>query len=126
MLVKPVWIVSGAWENRDLFFLHDALMNIAADWAELFPETPCPIAFSNEETELHSKEEENINGVGQMLLMFREQGVLPVDGMVVPEDYEVALTNERKFKEIFIGLAKDEEEKELVKSLWPYQESGKV
>jgi hypothetical protein len=61
-----------------------------------------------------------------MLLMFREQGVLPVDGMVVPEDYEVALTIERKFKEIFIGLAKDEEEKELVKSLWPCQESGKV
>jgi hypothetical protein len=51
--------------------------------------------------------------------MFREQSVLPVDGIVAPEDYEVALTNERKFKEIFIGLAKDEEEKELFKNLWP-------
>ncbi|GLI76203.1 hypothetical protein PoHVEF18_004474 [Penicillium ochrochloron] len=126
ILRKPVWIVSGVWENRDLFFLRDALMDIVAQWVELFPKTPCPIAFSNEETELHSKEEKNINGVGQMLLMFREQGVLPVDGMVVPEDYEVAPANERKFKDIFIGLAKDEEEKELFKNLWPYQESGRA
>ncbi|KAJ5941369.1 phosphotransferase enzyme family protein [Penicillium verrucosum] len=93
---KPVWLVSGVWENP----------------------------FSDEEINLHFKEEENIKGVGQMLLLFREQAILPVDGMVEAEDYDVARENCRKFKDIFIGLAKDENEGELFRNLWPYQESG--
>lgn len=101
-------------------------MNIAAHWRDFSPKNPCPIAFSSEDTELHVKEEENIKGVGHMLLLFREQAVLPVDGMVEPEDYELAIENNRKFKDIFIGLAKDEEEKELFKKLWPYQKSGRI
>lgn len=119
-LRKPVWLVTGVWENRDLFFLREALMNITAHWSEFFPNTPCPIDFSSEDIELQSKEEENINGVGRMLLLFREQAVLPVDGMVDPEGYDLALENSRKFKDTFIGLAKDEEEKELFRNLWPY------
>ncbi|KAJ5380209.1 uncharacterized protein N7496_002637 [Penicillium cataractarum] len=106
ILRKPVWLVSGVWENRDLFFLREGLMNIVAQWSEFFPNTSCPIDFSSEGIELQSKEEENINGVGRMLLMFREQAVLPVDGMVKPEDYDLAHENNRKFKDIFIGLAK--------------------
>jgi hypothetical protein len=120
ILRKPVWLVTGVWENRDLFFLREALMNITAHWSEFFPNTPCPIAFSSDDFELHSKEEENINGVGRMLLLFREQAVLPVDGMVDPEDYDLARENSRKFKDTFIGLAKDEEERELFRNLWPY------
>lgn len=46
-----------------------------------------------------------------------------MDGMVQPEDLEVALENNRKFKGIFIELAKDDEEKNLFGNLWPYQES---
>jgi hypothetical protein len=121
---KPVWLVTGVWENRDLFFLREALMSIAAHWNQFVPNTPCPIAFSDEEINLHFKEEENIKGVGQMLLLFREQAILPVDGMVETEDYDVARENCRKFKDIFIGLAKDENERELFRNLWPYQESG--
>ena len=120
ILRKPVWLVTGVWENRDLFFLREALMKITAHWSEFFPNTPCPIAFSSDDIELHSKEEENINGVGRMLLLFREQAVLPVDGMVDPEDYDLARENSRKFKDTFIGLAKDEEERELFRNLWPY------
>ena len=99
-------------------------MNITDHWSEFFPNFLCPIDFSSEEIELQSKEEENINGVGRMLLLFREQAVLPVDGMVEPEDYDLASENNRKFKDTFLGLAKDEEEKELFRNLWPYQESG--
>lgn len=50
-----------------------------------------------------------------------DQGVLPVDGMVDPEDYEIASKNSRKFKDIFIGLAKNEAERESYTKLWPYQ-----
>ena len=34
--------------------------------------------------------------------------MLLVDGMVGPKDYEIACENSRKFKDIFIGLAKDD------------------
>lgn len=70
----------------------------------------------------YSFQEENITGVGKLLALFRDESVLPADGMVDPKDYEIARKNSRKFKDIFIGLAKDDEEKELVTKLWPYQE----
>lgn len=119
---KPVWLVTGVWENRDLFFLRVSLMSLFAHWEQLVPGVPCPISFTNEDVELHSKEEENITGVGKLLTLFRDESVLPVDGMVDPKDYEIGQKNSRKFKDIFIGLAKDDEEKELFTKLWPYQE----
>lgn len=64
-----------------------------------------------------------MDGVGHMLALFRDQGALPVDGMVEPKDYETACENSRRFKDIFIGLARDEAERELYTKLWPYQES---
>ncbi|KAJ5188432.1 hypothetical protein N7491_004757 [Penicillium cf. griseofulvum] len=76
-----------------------------------------------EDVELHSKEEENIDGVGKLLTLFRDEAVLPVGGMVDPKDYDTAQENSRKFKDIFIELAKDDDEKkELFTKLWPYQE----
>ncbi|KAJ5950640.1 Aminoglycoside phosphotransferase [Penicillium vulpinum] len=119
---KPVWLVTGAWENRNLFFLRESLISLFAEWEELVPDVPCPIDFTIRDVELHSKEQENINGVGNLLTLFRDEGVLPVDGMVDPKDYDTALKNSRKFKDIFIELAEDDEEKELFTKLWPYQE----
>ncbi|KAL3482146.1 kinase-like domain-containing protein [Aspergillus californicus] len=126
ILRKPVWLVTGIWENRDLFFLRDGLMQLVAHWDQLVPGVPCPVSFSKDEVELQSKEDENINGVGQMLLMFAEQAVLPVDGMVEREDYEIARENCRKFRDIFINLGKNDEEKELFRNLWPYQDSESI
>ncbi|OQE94820.1 hypothetical protein PENNAL_c0003G02277 [Penicillium nalgiovense] len=107
ILRKPVWLVTGVWENRDLFFLRESLMSLFARWEELIPGVPCPINFTNEDVELHSKEEENMDGVGKMLTLFRDES-----------------KNSRYFKDIFIGLAKDDEERELFTKLWPYQEPG--
>lgn len=59
-----------------------------------------------------------------MLTFFRDEAVLSVDGMVDPKNYDIALMNSWNFKDIFIGLAKDIEEKELFTKLWPYQESA--
>ncbi|OJJ37932.1 hypothetical protein ASPWEDRAFT_39644 [Aspergillus wentii DTO 134E9] len=119
---KPVWLVNGIWESRDLFFLRDALIELVADWDDIFNGQPCPITFTEEELDMHVKEDENMNGVGQMLALFRDQGVLPVDGMVEAEDYEVAKENCSKFKDVFINLSKDEEERNLFERLWPYKE----
>ena len=97
-------------------------MSLFAQWEELVPGVPCPIDFTAQDVELHSKEGENINGAGKLLTIFRDESVLPVDVMVLPKVYDTAQKNSRKFKDIFIGLAKDDEEKELFTKLWPYQE----
>jgi hypothetical protein len=73
ILRKPVWLVTGVWENQDLFFLRDSLIALVAQWNEFFGEdTPCPIEFSKEELELHAKEGENMDGVGEMLSLFQD------------------------------------------------------
>lgn len=123
VLRKPVGLVTGVWENRDLFFLHDPLIKIVSQRKEMFGENlPCPISFSKEELEWHAKEGENMDGVGKMLLLLQDEGVLPADGMVRPEDYYTAVGNCRKYKEVFLAAAQNEEERDLYSKLWPYQE----
>ncbi|KAF1851151.1 uncharacterized protein K460DRAFT_28798 [Cucurbitaria berberidis CBS 394.84] len=122
MLRKPVWLVTGVWENRDLFFLRDSLIALVARWNDIFGEdTPCPIKFSKEELELHAKEEENMDGVGKMLSLFQDQGVLPADGMVQPEEYQTAIENCHRYREVFLNAAQNESERDLYSKLWPYQ-----
>jgi hypothetical protein len=101
MIRKPFCIITGVWENRDLFFLRQSLLSLLAYWEDIFPSVPCPIRFTRQNIELHFTEEENINGVGQLLTLFRDQAVLHMDGMVEPQDYNTTLENSRKFKEIF-------------------------
>lgn len=123
ILRKPVWLVTGVWENRDLFFLRDSLISIVAQWNDIFGDSSsCPIDFSTEELELHAKEEENIKGVGEALSLFRDKGLLPAHGMVAPEDYESAIENCHKFKEVFLNSAENDTERELYNKLWPYQD----
>ncbi|EEP82721.1 predicted protein [Uncinocarpus reesii 1704] len=121
---RPTWLVTGVWENKDLFFLRYSLISIAALWDRLRPDemTECPVNFTPEDLYRHTKEDENMTGIGKMLKLFRDQEVLPVDGMVDPEDIEAAKMNSQKFKDVFVGLAKDEEERELFSKLWPYQD----
>ncbi|RAH85138.1 hypothetical protein BO86DRAFT_386666 [Aspergillus japonicus CBS 114.51] len=119
---KPAWLVTGVWENRDLFFLRQSLLSLVNLWEDLF-QLPCPIAFTQKEIELHAEEETNIDSIGQVLTLFRDQGVLPVDGMVDPKDYGVAVENSRKIKQVFLGTAENDKERELYSKLWPYQDT---
>ncbi|KAI9691729.1 MAG: hypothetical protein M1822_007801 [Bathelium mastoideum] len=122
VLRKPVWLVTGVWENNDLFFLRDSLIALFTKWSEIFDEdVQCPITFSAEELERHAREEENIDGVGKMLSLFRDQGVLPADGMVQPDDYQTAVENCRKYKQIFLNAAQNQYEQGLYSKIWPYQ-----
>ncbi|KAL9079924.1 MAG: hypothetical protein Q9157_001216 [Trypethelium eluteriae] len=123
MLRKPVWLVTGVWENGDLFFLRDALITLFTRWNEIFTEnTPCPITFSAEELKQHAREQENVDGVGKMLSLFQDQGVLPADGMVQPTDYQTAVENCRKYKQILLDAAQNQYERDLYSNLWPYQD----
>ncbi|KAG8207763.1 APH domain-containing protein [Trichophyton interdigitale] len=121
---SPTSLVTRVWENSDLFFLRQSLITIEALWDKIQPDetVEAPVSFTRKELDLHMKEDENICGVGTMLKLFRDEGVLPEDGMVDPEDYDTAKANSRKFKDIFIGAAKNEQDRELFSKLWPYQD----
>lgn len=116
----------GVWENRDLFFLRDALITLFTQWKDIFgDDTPCPITFTIPELELRTKEEENMDGIGSILSLSQDQGLLLADGMVKPEDYQTAIENCHKYKEVFLGVAQEEGERDLYSKLWPYQEDPK-
>jgi Phosphotransferase enzyme family len=121
---KSVWLVTGAWQNRDVFFLRQSLIDLAKRWRELEPNAgPCPISFTERELELHANEDENMTGVGELLKTLRDEGMLPADGMVDPADYTKAREICQKYKRIFVGLANGEEQRRLFSKIWPYQET---
>lgn len=60
--------------------------------------------------------------------LFRDEGVLPVDGMVDPKDFDISRENFLKFKDILVKSEEeddddDDDERELFRNLWPYQKS---
>ncbi|KAL2849691.1 kinase-like domain-containing protein [Aspergillus pseudodeflectus] len=125
-LRAPTSLVIKVWETHNLFSLRDSLITLSTQWETLFPESPlpCPIRFTAKELELHRKEKENMQGVGAIMALLRDGGALPADGMTETEDFEMARSANRKFKEVFIRGAEGEEEKELFNRLWPYQETA--
>ncbi|QVM10843.1 hypothetical protein D8B26_005495 [Coccidioides posadasii str. Silveira] len=65
-----------------------------------------------------------MDSVGQMLKVFRDEGMLSADGMFHLRDYDAAVENVEKFRRAFIGLTKHDEERHRVSRLWPYQADG--
>ncbi|KAF3484064.1 uncharacterized protein GIQ15_03388 [Arthroderma uncinatum] len=121
---NPTLLITGMWENRNLFYLRHSLYTVATFWERVQPDTnvECPLEFTKEEGEQHLEEDEKVTGVGEMLRLFRDGRTLPEDGMVAPEDYDVATKNCEKFKKAFLDLATSDEERELFSKIWPYQE----
>jgi hypothetical protein len=120
---NPVKLVTKCWENNDVFYFREALMAIVDRWDELNDSGKCSIGFSEEAYRVHAQEDANISAVGEILRIFRDENMLPVDGMVDPVDYERVKKNSRNFKEIFVGLGSTAEEKRLHERLWPYQDT---
>ena len=104
--------------------MRQSLLSLVNLWEDLFADspTPCPITFTQKEIELHAEEETNMDGIGQVLTLFRDQGVLPIDGMVDLKDYETAVENSRKFKQVSLGTAENDKERALYSKLWTYQD----
>ncbi|OOO13798.1 aminoglycoside phosphotransferase [Aspergillus oryzae] len=90
---KTVCLVTGVWERRNLFFLRQSLIVLAAYWEEVSSDSglTCPVQVTKTDLELYSEEEENIDGVGQLLTILHDQALLPHDGMIRYEDYEAAV-----------------------------------
>ncbi|GMG25327.1 unnamed protein product [Aspergillus oryzae var. brunneus] len=105
---KTVCLVTGVWERRNLFFLRQSLIVLAAYWEEVSSDSglTCPVQVTKTDLELYSEEEENIDGVGQLLTILHDQALLPHDGMIRYEDYEAAVKISQEIKEISLGWLK--------------------
>lgn len=119
---RPIRLALGLWDSENLFFFRKALMDIKEQWIELCPGSDqCPISFSEEELALHAYEEENQQGIGGILKLFKDRWSLSTDGMVDPADFDQIKAAIDDYRDIFLETAEDEAEQELFSKLWPYQ-----
>ena len=122
---RPTRLALGLWDTENLFFFRKALMQIKEQWTELCPDSgPCPITFSEEELASHAYEEENQQGIGGILKLFKDRWSLSTDGMVDPAEFTQTKAAIEEYRNIFLESAEDEAERELFSKLWPYQDTN--
>lgn len=119
---KPFALVPGCWHREDLFSLRNALITVVARWSDMgYGEIPCPVHFSEEELLRHQAEMDLVEGISAVLHELQDTGLIPLDGMVRREYYELAMELNDRFKREFIDLAENERQRELHAKVWPYQ-----
>ncbi|GIK05573.1 hypothetical protein Aspvir_009686 [Aspergillus viridinutans] len=121
-VVQTIKAITGAWSSREVFRLRSSLMAVADHWLELQSAVDCPISFTEEEKESHDEEMENRDYIEQLMAEFQDAGILPVDGVVDPEDYDILQKTNYMQKEKFMSLAESEEQREWMDKIWPYQD----
>ena len=98
-------------------------MEIEEQWAELCPDSSqCPIVFSEEDLALHVYEEENQQGIGGILKLFKDRWSLPTDEMVGPADFVQTKAAIDDYLNVFLET-ENEAEKGLFSKSWPYQDT---
>jgi Phosphotransferase enzyme family len=123
ILTKPISLVSGAWSREDVFSFRHALITVIAHWNQIAPESvSCPVSFTANELELHQKEMELIEGLGTIMHQLHDENMIPLGGMVQPENYQQAQEINKQSKEMFVSLAENDEQKILHSKVWPYQD----
>ena len=121
--IEPLRIITGAWQNREVFKLRASLMRIVDRWAEFRTSSEaCPISFTDEERDLHADELRNLVNIEEMMQAFQDEGILPADGRVDPEDFEHLAQMNQIQRERYLSLAEDSSEREAMEKTWPYQD----
>ncbi|KAF3483542.1 phosphotransferase family protein [Arthroderma uncinatum] len=120
--IKPIKSINEAWSNREVFTIRSSLMGVVDHWSELSPGSPCPISFSEDEKQAHNEEIDNRDYLDQLIEVYQNAGILPADGVVDPEDYDILHESSYLQKEKFLSLAEDDEQREWLNKIWPYQD----
>lgn len=81
-----------------------------------------PISFSEEYRKLHGEEMENHDYIERLMEEFQDAGILPLDGIVDPEDYEIVQKINQMQKGKLMSLAENEEQRVWMDKIWPYQD----
>lgn len=121
--IEPLQVVCGSWKNREIYKLRSALIRIAESWDGLGTGlAQCPIAFTEEEVKQHDEELENLVYIESITEAFQDEGILPADGRVDPEDFEDLTQLNQVQKERYLSLANDEHEHAIMEKTWPWQD----
>ncbi|KAK5075730.1 hypothetical protein LTR70_010042 [Exophiala xenobiotica] len=122
-VIEPLQVVCGCWKDREVYKLRSSLMRIADNWNMLGTSLhSCPIGFPEEEVRRHDQELENIDHVESIMEAFQGEGILPSDGRVDPEDYEILEEVNRVQKTRYMSLATNEDEAIIMEKTWPWQD----
>jgi hypothetical protein len=118
---KPISLVPGCWDREDLFSLRNSLLAVAAHWKDIAPDsTPCPIEFTSEELESHQNEMKLLEGLSSIMHQLQDEAMIPIGGMVRPEDHQRIQELNNQFKQDFIDLGEDDGQRALHANVWPY------
>lgn len=121
--IEPLQVVCGCWKDRVVYKLRSSLIRIADNWNMLGTSLrSCPIGLSEEEVRLHAQELENIDYIESIMEAFQEEGILPSDGRVHPEDYEFLKEVNHVQKTRYMSLATNEDEAIIMQKTWPWQD----
>ncbi|KAK0106136.1 hypothetical protein ONS95_004638 [Cadophora gregata] len=121
---EPSRLVPNVWEDRDVFFLRQALLSIIEQWQDLCPDSgTCPVSSNQQELALHAAEEESMGNVGEILRMFREGWGVPPSGMVDPGGFDEVLGAVDELRSSFVEEGDDEVERELFGKIWPFRDT---
>ncbi|KAL4950825.1 kinase-like domain-containing protein [Aspergillus filifer] len=119
--VEPILQVPCCWDRKDLFSLRNSMINAVAQWHKIHDsDIKCPVSFTDNELEQHKSEMEIVKGISTIMQQLQDEGLIPLGGMVPPDQYEIAQKRNNYFKGEFIDLAEGEEQKKLHAKLWPY------
>ncbi|RAK92540.1 phosphotransferase enzyme family protein [Aspergillus costaricaensis CBS 115574] len=119
--VTPINLISGCWEREDTFSLRESLIKVSAYWDQLRQDdTPFPVDFNVDKLAEHERERELFGALSNIVQQLEEEGLIPIGGMVRPEEYEHAKMVSEYFKSEFINLAEDDQQRELHGKVWPY------
>jgi hypothetical protein len=119
--LNPVLLVPCCWDREELFSLRKSMISAVAHWCDIrISDIECPIEFSDEEMEQLESEMELLEGLSMVLRQLQTEGLIPLGGMIPSEQYENARRFSNYFKDEFLKLAENEEQKKVYAKLWPY------
>lgn len=123
----PVAWVQRVWCDNEIFFLRYTLLNIANRWEELCPDAgPCPWVFTKDELAAYEHEKENRGYVSVILSHFKDNWGVPTNGYIEIERFAEVQDEMKKIRAEFVESADDEDEKQLVEKIWPYEDHADV
>ena len=124
VIVAPTEAVTGAWEQHNVYSLYDALITVASYWPDIARKSgqPCPIQFSKKELENYDAAAEIVQGLSVVLHQIHNDNLVPLGGTIYAERFELTAALNKEFHQTFIDIVETDEQREVAKRVWPYQD----
>jgi hypothetical protein len=118
---KPIQLVPSCWERDDLFSVRNSLISVIAHWEEIVPDATktCPMRFSEGGLALHQDEMNLIDGLSAIMHQLQDEAMIPLGGMVRPDDHERLKELNRRVMQDFVDLGQTAPQKALHAKVGP-------